>query len=262
MHKQSSSKHGFTLIELLVVIAIISILAAILFPVFARARESARRASCLSNLKQIGLAVMQYTQDFDEYLPKEAIQGSPKLETGGNASGGLHLWMHSIWPYIKNAQVFNCPSANTTDSGYIKEFTGDYTGNISYGYNHCLSGSGDVTSILTTSPARNLASVQDVAETPLVADSAYYVMGPDNTCFSSEKTAIQNDFGPLVDCSGARPGSFYTNNNPPLPRHLETFNMAFVDGHVKSLKSAGWVTPNALSKNDPVWVKWNPDYQN
>jgi len=262
MNKQMSSKSGFTLIELLVVIAIISILAAILFPVFARARESARRASCLSNLKQIGLAVMQYTQDFDEYLPKENVYGSSVLETGGYASGNLHLWMHSIWPYIKNAQVFNCPSANTTSSGYIDPFTGDYTGNISYGYNHFLSGSdSDVRFINTTSAPRNLASIQNVAETPLVADSAYYVMSPESTCQSSIKAKLQAEFGNLIDCSGSLSGSVYTNNNPPLPRHLETFNMAFVDGHVKSLKSSGWVTSNAATPSDPVWVKWNPGYQ-
>jgi len=259
MNLQPSFRKAFTLIELLVVIAIISILAAILFPVFARTRESARRASCLSNLKQIGLAVVQYTQDFDEYLPKEALYGSPVLETGGAASNNLHLWMHSIWPYIKNAQVFNCPSAN---SSYIVNFTGNYTGNISYGYNHFLSGSdSDVRFINTTSAPRNLASVQNVAETPLVADSAYYVMGPESTCQSSIKTKLQDEFGNLIDCSGTLSGSVYTNNNPPVPRHLETFNMAFVDGHVKSLKSSGWVTSSAATASDPVWVKWNPGYQ-
>jgi len=206
MNTQSSSKNGFTLIELLVVIAIISILASILFPVFARARENARRSSCMSNLKQIGLAVIQYTQDYDEYLPKEAVYGGPVLETGGAASGGLHLWMHSIWPYIKNAQVFNCPSAN---SDYINPFTGDYTSNISYGYNHALSGSDPIASIVTASNGRNLAAVQNVAETPMVADSAYYIMGPDTTCQSSIKTKLQNEFGNLIDCSGARAGSLY-----------------------------------------------------
>lgn len=259
MNPQPSFRKAFTLIELLVVIAIISILAAILFPVFARARESARRASCLSNLKQIGLAVVQYTQDFDEYLPKEAVYGSQILETGGNASGNLHLWMHSIWPYIKNAQVFNCPSANST---YIGPFTGAYDYNVSYGYNHFLSGSdSDVRFINSTSSPRNLASIQNVAQTPLVADSAYYVMGPESTCMPSKKAALEADFGNLIDCSGTLSGSVYTNNNPPLPRHLETFNMAFVDGHVKSLKSSGWVTTRAATATDAVWVKWNPGYQ-
>src|SRR3954462_467000 len=95
--KQSNSRsaQGFTLIELLVVIAIIAILAAILFPVFARARENARRTSCLSNLKQIGLGIMQYTQDFDETLP---VYDYPP--------NGTHGWSNAIEPYLKSAQIF------------------------------------------------------------------------------------------------------------------------------------------------------------
>lgn len=95
--RRKKSKHGFTLIELLVVIAIIAILASILFPVFARARENARRSSCMSNLKQLGLAFMQYTQDYDEQLPKEAIHsGGTVYETGKPiTSGDLHLWRPS-----------------------------------------------------------------------------------------------------------------------------------------------------------------------
>ncbi len=88
-------RKAFTLIELLVVIAIIAILAAILFPVFARARENARRASCMSNLKQIGLGVMQYTQDYDEFMPDNV----------GYPNG----WGAAIYPYIKSTNVFACP---------------------------------------------------------------------------------------------------------------------------------------------------------
>jgi len=112
-------KRGFTLIELLVVIAIISILAAILFPVFARARENARRASCQSNLKQIGLGAMQYTQDYDERMPLN----------------GARSWRQVLEPYIKSGQIFSCPSntvnTQTADSaapGY-SEIKRSYSGN-------------------------------------------------------------------------------------------------------------------------------------
>lgn len=88
------AKKGFTLIELLVVIAIIAILAAILFPAFARARENARRASCQSNLKQIALGFTQYTQDYDEKFPSFAYPG----------------WASDIQPYIKSTQILKCPS--------------------------------------------------------------------------------------------------------------------------------------------------------
>jgi len=95
----TKDRRGSTLIELLVVIAIIAILAAILFPVFARAREQAKRSSCLSNLRQLALATMTYGQDYDELLPVGATQGNPLL----NVTQGLE-------PYVKNRQIFYCPS--------------------------------------------------------------------------------------------------------------------------------------------------------
>ena len=111
-------KRGFTLIELLVVIAIIAILAAILFPVFAQAREAARKAQCQSNLKQIALGCMMYTQDYDEVTPyvapdynayatKPDIPGSPNCPTGR-----WLLWLHLIHPYTKNTGILTCPSSN------------------------------------------------------------------------------------------------------------------------------------------------------
>ncbi len=98
-------KHGFTLIELLVVIAIIAILAAILFPVFARAREKARQATCLSNAKQIGLGFMMYAQDYDERIPNYRHD-----YPGRTAAYWTVLWPMLIQPYIKNMQVYYCPS--------------------------------------------------------------------------------------------------------------------------------------------------------
>lgn len=95
-----NKKQAFTLIELLVVIAIIAILAAILFPVFAKAREKARQTSCLSNLKQLGLGVMQYTQDYDEYVPYAD-------------NGAVGSWRYAIYPYVKSVNVYNCPSNQT-----------------------------------------------------------------------------------------------------------------------------------------------------
>src|SRR5262249_34189184 len=131
-------RRGFTLIELLVVIAIIAILAAILFPVFGRARENARRSSCLSNLKQIGLGIMQYTQDYDEQFPK-AWRGSANT---GSAATDKYKWMDAIFPYVKSEQIFNCPShtlpvtinAVTYDSYSFRNGTkyGSYACNSAY----------------------------------------------------------------------------------------------------------------------------------
>ena len=106
-------RKGFTLIELLVVIAIISILAAILFPVFAQARERARMASCLSNGKQIGLAAMMYAQDYDDTLPETGFN-MPCHDANGNNSdnhwSGVYAWPLAIYPYTKNYQFLSCPS--------------------------------------------------------------------------------------------------------------------------------------------------------
>src|ERR1700716_2133138 len=99
------SRTGFTLIELLVVIAIIAILAAILFPVFAQAREKARQASCLSNLKQLGLAEMQYVQDYDEKF-SGSYQNSP---------AGRIYYPELIFPYTKNTGIYFCPDADQND---------------------------------------------------------------------------------------------------------------------------------------------------
>ena len=105
----SGGHQGFTLIELLVVIAIIAILAAILFPVFAKARENARRASCQSNEKQIGLGIMQYTQDYDETYPNTCC---------GNSL--FQPWQAAIQPYLKSTQILQCPSGkHTTICNYV-----------------------------------------------------------------------------------------------------------------------------------------------
>ncbi len=116
MKKLSSSKlslqkfPAFTLIELLVVIAIIAILAAILFPVFARARENARRSSCLSNLKQVGIAMMQYTQDYDE---RYMVADHEDADGNGVAD---YAWFVPLQTYIKSEQVFKCPSLGSETS--------------------------------------------------------------------------------------------------------------------------------------------------
>ena len=112
---------GFTLIELLVVIAIIAILAAILFPVFARAREKARQTSCLSNVKQISLAMMMYAEDYDEQFV---------------ACSATYRWYTPIYPYVKNAQVFQCPSLSNETTG---NSTTDYTLNGCFAHGVALA---------------------------------------------------------------------------------------------------------------------------
>src|SRR4051794_6915717 len=102
---QKNRRPAFTLIELLVVIAIIAILAAILFPVFARARESARRTTCLNNMKQVTTGILMYAQDYDEVMPYQ------DGDLCDYATSRKAVWLNSIFPYVKNRQVYICPSA-------------------------------------------------------------------------------------------------------------------------------------------------------
>ncbi len=119
-------RRGFTLIELLVVIAIIAILAAILFPVFARAREKARQTSCLSNVKQMMLGVLMYTQDYDERFPMDGMYN------GFGSYPSAPFWDVLLQPYIKNTQIYRCPSAPASASA---------NGTRNYSYNAIVGGS-------------------------------------------------------------------------------------------------------------------------
>lgn len=221
----TSRRSAFTLIELLVVIAIIAILAAILFPVFARARENARRSSCQSNLKQIGLGVMQYTQDYDEAYPFGHNQG-------GGASGGYLNWYSGVDPYLKSRQIFTCPSDSNRDkAGNTDTITKTPEGfHVSYAANIFMSGQNRGIKVPEIVSVATLAYITDAGTAPT---------GPKGTVLETDKekpfTGLRL-LSDLVSFSG-QVGNITDNNfMAPTIRHLGTTNVLFADGHVKSLK--------------------------
>ncbi len=217
---------AFTLIELLVVIAIIAILAAILFPVFARARENARRTSCLSNMKQMGLGAMMYMQDYDERYPPAIIDNATTPPDGFYWSGGSTIWFwpQIIYSYTKNMQMFYCPSSS---SHPVDSLGRPIVLNNNYGANYYIMRDGRST------PGIPIAAIQNTAEVYLFMDSNNYRNSPE--------TAIT----PLSGW-GWLPGSgnlgvAYFNSSPPKDfqrgRHFEGVNVTFADGHAKWIKT-------------------------
>jgi prepilin-type N-terminal cleavage/methylation domain-containing protein len=236
------TRTGFTLIELLVVIAIIAILAAILFPVFAQAREKARQASCLSNCKQIGLASNMYIQDYDEKFPGHDWQkgmGIWGLPDGRNYKGHLG-WSLQFYPYLKNLNVLLCPSdptpkANYSDNGKANPYANEWGKPLpsSYGEN------GD---IYLREPPLPLASITYPADTYWIADiSEHHPVG--FHAFEGPKGYYGQNYTNRMrfakDCPGVKPVQGWLELQPDYPnpgdcaRHNEGEIIVFVDGHAK-----------------------------
>ncbi|HLJ54462.1 MAG TPA: DUF1559 domain-containing protein [Chthonomonadaceae bacterium] len=250
-----SKRSAFTLIELLVVIAIIAILAAILFPVFAQAREKARASSCVSNLKQITTSLLMYSQDFDEALCPDEIPGQPTAQ----------VWDMLIQPYVKNQQVFKCPDwvavTNNTATGRI----------LSYGMNYRLTEFStvtrdDVQSLWYPSVPLGIAQLRTPAQTVWIMDNAK-VTNPaaqvthqeDPSKWILNMTGVASQGGWNADGYVRFPQdppdqgyiSCCYNGDPwrPAPIHSGGTNTSFCDGHAKWVRTDQLVNPPRGSIN-------------
>jgi prepilin-type N-terminal cleavage/methylation domain-containing protein/prepilin-type processing-associated H-X9-DG protein len=228
-----SRKKGFTLIELLVVIAIIAILAAILFPVFAKAREKARQASCQSNEKQLGLGFIQYTQDYDEKFP-----------VGVNADGAG--WGGQIYQYVKSTGIYKCPDDSTPSA------SGAYATSYAYNSNFANGGSGSV------SPITN-AQLNAPASTVLAAE----ITGDQSNLSSTTTNDGYNYTGTSYTYSAAGNGSILDDGNGATPQTSSyvtggATGLAYPAGHDGGVFS----TANGLHTNGANYlaadghVKW------
>ncbi|BDI32081.1 hypothetical protein CCAX7_41320 [Capsulimonas corticalis] len=232
-----TQSYGFTLIELLVVIAIIAILAAILFPVFAKAREKARQVSCLSNMKQLGLGLMQYVQDNDEtYVSgSHTGYGSPDAQVPGFWDGYGVGWAGKIYPYVKSVAVFKCPD----DSGSV-------TPVISYAMN------GNFIPDHSTAAAISIAKLNSPASTVFLLEVSQYQSPPvsdfTHEAVSGDTVGLEDN---LIGYSRFATGQMRNiGDTKTLPtqqmvdakgRHTDGSNFLYADGHAK------WSLPTKIS---------------
>jgi prepilin-type N-terminal cleavage/methylation domain-containing protein/prepilin-type processing-associated H-X9-DG protein len=236
-------RSGFTLIELLVVIAIIAILAAILFPVFAKSREKARTTACLNNCMQIGLALLQYAQDYDEHLPCMQPRGWG--------------WGLAAQPYIRNSQCYVCGCDTTAPASNGVQYPISYAFNSSISYPiNGYAGTGLLAALNAPAQTVLLLECTNGVWTPGGGETeANCSPGMDGYCGAFGDVSGNESYAcaPIGDgnsqATGLSGGTYAPNN-----RHISGTNWAFADGHVKLLNpqaiSAGLAAPSPTS--DPA----------
>jgi prepilin-type N-terminal cleavage/methylation domain-containing protein/prepilin-type processing-associated H-X9-DG protein len=234
---RTGDRHGFTLIELLVVIAIIAILAAILFPVFARARSQARKIACTSNMKQMALATMMYVQDYDETFP-------PRY---GAQSSGLPSWIITIQPYAKNQKIGSCPEQNSeAERKYLSSYSW-----MGYGMNTSLW-------VTVGGAMATLASIPFPADTMMQADSTFddlYARPRRRTRIAFANSTDGSPYTLPCDQIRTRHGS-----GTGIDMNSGGSNISYADGHVKYQTASAvmfkiGIHPQGVNPGDPLFYE-------
>ncbi len=241
MWSRRSRHAGFTLIELLVVIAIIAVLAAILFPVFAQAREKARQANCLSNFRQLGMAMTIYLHDWDETLPRMRF----KILKGSvcDPNSQIITWKSALHPYVKSYAFWKCPSNPNKD---IPSEDVDKNIPISYAVNwHIFHGHDDS----DKTPPRTLASFGEPASTMWLLE--HTAPCPDSSDWPGRGTTA-NGTGDLCGKDGGGAGMWMFR----FQRHGPVHNWCFVDGHAKALRYAALWEAGLTPPYHDLWGIW------
>ncbi len=247
-------KKGFTLIELLVVIAIIAILAAILFPVFAQAREKARQTSCLSNMKQLGTAIALYTDDHQETFPMG--------RTSGEADQGAHVYPRNYWssylyPYVKDFKMFFCPSYYNSYNKDLDE-NNQFLNALAGGYsaNPRVMGDSMNAAQLAAYPAVKLARVKSPSNCVAMYEGGIYLL--DDAAWAN--FGAYQCYLPGSGLAGYTPSSALSGeavNEFNNGRHNEGMNLVYCDGHAgfeKAVTILSWM--NTTSKNPMRPATW------
>lgn len=238
-------RRAFTLIELLVVISIIAVLAAILFPVFSRARENARRTSCLNNAKQIGLGAMMYAQDYDGHLMSSFLSNSDGIREfvypNGNTST-VGTWYLQLHPYVKSWQVYNCPSADddlkyseTSGRGFAWSAAGfaySYKDTKPQGPLFNSSNNGVALGGASGEAGALISSVEDPAGSIMITEGTYNLIRYKYNSGNNNYTATESSVSARGACT---PISDLYRQDCLRARHLGTMSVIFVDGHAKAM---------------------------